>query len=158
MVRKKVEDDIDEEEELEEEVEEEDVDDELEDDLEDEPEDNDLEEEQDSDEETEVDEDEDQDEEAPEDENYQMTEEASEDVANDRMSGLAADVPVQVVAVLGKRSFNVQELMNFHVGQVVDLYRPANETVDLVVGGKLIAKGELVSIDGKLGVKILKLI
>lgn len=139
MARKKVEDDIDEEEELEEEIEEEEV------------EDDDLEEEQDSDEETEVDEDEEQDEEEPEDE-------APEDAADDRMSGLAADVPVQVVAVLGKRSFNMQELMNFHVGQVVDLYRPANETVDLVVGGKLIAKGELVSIDGKLGVKILKLI
>lgn len=156
MVRKKVEDDIDEEEELEEEIEEEEVEDE--DEFEDELEDDDLEEEQDSDEETEVDEDEDQDEEVPEDENYQMTEETPEGTADDRMSGLAADVPVQVVAVLGKRSFNMQELMNFHVGQVVDLYRPANETVDLVVGGKLIAKGELVSIDGKLGVKILKLI
>lgn len=145
MARKKVEDDIAEEEELEEEVEEEDVDDELEDDFEDEPED----EEPDSDEETEVDE---------EDVETEVDEDESEEGSDDPMSGLAADVPVQVVAVLGKRSFNVQELMNFHVGQVVDLYRPANETVDLVVGGKLIAKGELVSIDGKLGVKILKLI
>ena len=150
MARKKVEDDIDEEEELEEDIEDEEVEDEPEEEFED----DDIDEEQDSDEETEVDEDED----APE-EDYKMTEEAPEESASDdRMSGLAADVPVQVVAVLGKRSFNMQDLMNFHVGQVVDLYRPANETVDLVVGGKLIAKGELVSIDGKLGVKILKLI
>jgi flagellar motor switch protein FliN len=150
MVRKKAEEDIDEEDELEEELEDEEVEDEPEDEFED----DDVDEEQDSDEETEVDEDED----APE-EDYKMTEEAPEEAASDdRMSGLAADVPVQVVAVLGKRSFNMQDLMNFHVGQVVDLYRPANETVDLVVGGKLIAKGELVSIDGKLGVKILKLI
>lgn len=71
---------------------------------------------------------------------------------------LAADVPVQVVAVLGKRTFSMQEVMKFHQGQVIDLYRPANEMVDLVVGGKIIAKGELVSIEGKLGVKIIKMV
>lgn len=122
--------------------------------------------EQDSDEETELDEediDEDVEDEPPEEEDeetYEMADAPDDEspVGDDRMSGLAADVPVQVVAVLGKRSFNMQELMGFHVGQVVELYRPANETVDLVVGGKLIAKGELVSIDGKLGVRIVKLI
>lgn len=149
MARKKVEDDI-EEKEFEEEDEEGDEDF---DDLEDDP---------DSDEETEVDEDEEkspsEEETEVEDEEYQAEESAEGESGGDRMSGLAADVPVQVVAVLGKRSFNMQELMSFHVGQVIDLYRPANETVDLVVGGKLIAKGELVSIDGKLGVKILKLV
>ncbi len=149
MVLKKDEDDIDEEE-IDEEIVE-DLDEDLDED----------EEELDSDEETEVDED-DVEEELPEDEEddaYKMAESASEEASgDDRMSGLAADVPVQVVAVLGKRSFNIQDLMSFHVGQVVDLYRPANETVDLVVGGKLIAKGELVSIDGKMGVKIVKLI
>lgn len=93
------------------------------------------------------------------DDDYRLEEtETVEESAQDRMTGLAADVPVQVVAVLGKRSFSVQDLMKFHVGQVVDLYRPANETVDLVVGGKIIAKGELVSIDGKLGVRVVKLI
>lgn len=93
------------------------------------------------------------------DDDYRLEEtETVEESAQDRMTGLAADVPVQVVAVLGKRSFSVQDLMKFHVGQVVDLYRPANETVDLVVGGKIVAKGELVSIDGKLGVRIVKLI
>jgi flagellar motor switch protein FliN/FliY len=117
----------------------------------------------DSDEETEADEtpDDEVEEDEPDDEGYQMEESSAGDtetVSDDRMSGLASDIPVQVVAVLGKRSFSMQDLMNFHVGQVVDLYRPANETVDLVVGGKLIAKGELVSIDGKLGVKIIKLI
>lgn len=156
MVRKKVEDDIDEDEIIEEELGDEDLDDELE-----------ADEDLSSDEETEADEDEPEDaadvpeDEEPEDEAYQMEEAIIEDkdkAPNDRMSALAADVPVQVVAVLGKRSFTMQDLMSFHVGQVVDLYRPANETVDLVVGGKLIAKGELVSIDGKLGVKIVKLI
>lgn len=152
MARKKIEKDVEEEEIVEEEDGDEDLDD------------DELEEDDDdivSEDETEADEDEPEDEaDEPEDEEYQMEEAAAEDepAPNDRMSALAADVPVQVVAVLGKRSFTMQDLMGFHVGQVVDLYRPANETVDLVVGGKLIAKGELVSIDGKLGVKIVKLI
>lgn len=145
MVRKKIEEDV-EEDEVVEEAGDEDFDDALDD------EDDDA----DSDEETEADEDPEDD--APGDEDDAEVEEYQMDAPDDRMSGLAADVPVQVVAVLGKRSFTMQDLMNFHVGQVVDLYRPANETVDLVVGGKLVAKGELVSIDGKLGVKIIKLI
>lgn len=152
MARKKVEEEVEDDDLDELEVEEDD-----EDDADEDPDD--ADDDVDSDEETEVVEDED-DEEEEEVEGYAMGDDLTEDesAAGDRMSGLAADVPVQVVAVLGKRSFNLKDLMAFHVGQVVDLYRPANETVDLVVGGKLIAKGELVSIDGKLGVKIVKLI
>ncbi len=71
---------------------------------------------------------------------------------------LAPDVPVQVVAVIGKRSITMKDLMELRMGQVIDLKRPPNETVDVVVGGKLFARGELVEIDGKLGVKILKMV
>jgi len=70
---------------------------------------------------------------------------------------LAPDVPVQVIAVMGKRGISVKELMELRMGQVIDLKRPPNETVDIVVNGKLFARGELVEIDGKLGVRILKL-
>ncbi len=71
---------------------------------------------------------------------------------------LAPDVPVQVIAVMGKRGITMKELMELRMGQVIDLKRPPNETVDIVVSGKLFARGELVEIDGKLGVKILKLV
>lgn len=71
---------------------------------------------------------------------------------------LAPDVPVQVIAVMGKRGVTIKELMEMRMGQVIDLKRPPNETVDIVVNGKLFARGELVEIDGKLGVKILKLV
>lgn len=70
---------------------------------------------------------------------------------------LAPDVPVQVIAVMGKRGMTIKELMELRMGQVIDLKRPPNETVDVVVNGKLFARGELVEIDGKLGVRILKL-
>jgi len=70
---------------------------------------------------------------------------------------LSPDVPVQVIAVIGKRGITIKELMELRMGQVIDLKRPPNETVDVVVNGKLFARGELVEIDGKLGVKIIKL-
>jgi len=70
---------------------------------------------------------------------------------------LAPDVPVQVIAVIGKRGVTLKELMELRQGQVIDLKRPPNETVDIVVNGKLFARGELVEIEGKMGVRIIKL-
>lgn len=71
---------------------------------------------------------------------------------------MTADVPVQVVAVLGKKTVSVKELVGLKLGQVIDLARPVSETVDLIAGGKLFAKGELVDIDGKLGVRVIKIV
>jgi len=70
---------------------------------------------------------------------------------------LAGEVPVQVVAVLGKKAITVQDLVSLKKGQVVELNRFPNEAIDLVANGKLMAKGELVEIDGKLGVRIIKI-
>lgn len=72
-------------------------------------------------------------------------------------AGLAADVSVQVVAVLGKKLVTVGDLVSLKKGEVVELNRFPNEAVDLVANGKLMAKGELVEIDGKLGVRIIKI-
>lgn len=72
-------------------------------------------------------------------------------------AGLAADMPVQVVAVLGKKTITVGDLVGLKKGEVVELNRFPNEAVDLVANGKLMAKGELVEIDGKLGVRIIKI-
>jgi type III secretion system YscQ/HrcQ family protein len=78
---------------------------------------------------------------------------SSEDLLN-----LAPDIPVQVVVVMGRKSVTVKDLLAMRMGQVVDMDRAPTEPVDLVVGGKLIAKGELVEVDGKLGVRVLKII
>lgn len=71
---------------------------------------------------------------------------------------LAPDVPVNLVAVIGKSSTSVGDLMKTRVGAVIDLGRPPGETVDLVANGRLIARGELVEMDGQLGVRILKMV
>ncbi len=71
---------------------------------------------------------------------------------------LSPDIPVQLVAVIGKKAVTVKDLLALRMGQVVDLERALTEAVDLVVAGKVIGKGELVEIDGKLGIRILKLL
>lgn len=72
--------------------------------------------------------------------------------------GMTGDIPVQVVAVLGKKSITMQDLLQLESGQIMDLGQPVSEVVDLVANGKLIARGELVEIDGMLGVKIVKMV
>jgi type III secretion system YscQ/HrcQ family protein len=74
-----------------------------------------------------------------------------------KVVNLTSDIPVQIVAVLGKKSVTVKDVVSLRMGQVIELNRLPNEAVDLVAGGKLIAKGELVEIDGRLGVRILKI-
>lgn len=74
-----------------------------------------------------------------------------------KVVNLTADIPVQVVAVLGKRNVTVKEIVGMKMGQVLELNRLPNEAIDLVANGKLIAKGELVEIDGRLGVRVLKI-
>jgi len=85
-------------------------------------------------------------------------EEVSEEEFADSLMDLAPDVPINLVAVIGKTQSNVSDLMKTRIGSVIDLGRPPGETVDLVANGRLIARGELVEMDGQLGVRILKMV
>lgn len=79
-------------------------------------------------------------------------------VAQGLADELAVDVPVNLVAVIGKTTVNVAELSKFKTGDVVELGRSLGETVDIVANGRLIAKGELVDMDGKMGVRLIKML
>jgi len=61
-------------------------------------------------------------------------------------------------AVLGKKRMTFDQLLRLKLGEVINLERPPNEIVDLVANGKVVARGELVEIDGQLGVKIIKIL
>lgn len=71
---------------------------------------------------------------------------------------LASSLPIQVFAVLGKKTITMRDLLAMRLGEVIDLGRAPSEVVDLVANGKLIAKGELVDVDGTLGVRIIKML
>lgn len=77
---------------------------------------------------------------------------------SDELAGLSPDVPVNLVAVIGRTTITLDSLISYRVGEVIDLGRVPGETVDLVANGKLIARGELVEMDGKMGVRILKMV
>lgn len=80
-----------------------------------------------------------------------------ENAASFDATEFAPDIPVNVVAVLAKKTLSLKDLFELRLGSVVDLGRPPSEYVDLVANGKLIGRGELVEIDGKLGVRIINL-
>ncbi len=66
-------------------------------------------------------------------------------------------VPVTVVVELGRRNLTISDVTRLRIGQIIDLNRTPSEPVELSVDGKIIGKGELVDVDGELGVRILRL-
>ncbi|MBM4281404.1 MAG: hypothetical protein FJ137_11820 [Deltaproteobacteria bacterium] len=72
-------------------------------------------------------------------------------------AALLDDVTVAMVVELGRVMVSAADVMGLRPGQVIELSRQPGEPVDLVVDGKRIGKGELVEIDGELGVRLLSL-
>ncbi len=79
------------------------------------------------------------------------------DTPSAEAAGLLDDVTVAMVVELGRVMVSAADVMGLRPGQVIELSRSPGEPVDLVVDGKRIGKGELVEIDGELGVRILSL-
>lgn len=67
---------------------------------------------------------------------------------------LIMDVPLQVTVELGRTRKLIREILELAPGSVVELDKLAGEAVDVLVNGKLIAKGEVVVIDENFGVRI----
>lgn len=68
------------------------------------------------------------------------------------------DVPVQVSAVLGKSTMQVNKLLKLDKGAVVQLDRKIGEAVDIFVNNRLVARGEVVVIDDRLGITMTEII
>ena len=68
------------------------------------------------------------------------------------------DVPVQVSAVLGRASMEVGELLRLGPGTVLELDRKVGEAIDIYVNNRLVARGEVVLVEEKLGVTMTEII
>jgi flagellar motor switch protein FliN/FliY len=68
------------------------------------------------------------------------------------------DVPVQVSAVLGRARMEVGELLNLGPGTVLELDRKVGESIDIYVNNRLVARGEVVLVEDKLGVTMTEII
>jgi flagellar motor switch protein FliN/FliY len=71
---------------------------------------------------------------------------------------LLMDVTLPVSVELGRATMTIQEVLGIYAGSVIELERVAGEPVDILVGGKLLGKGEVVVVDDKFGVRITELI
>ncbi len=69
-----------------------------------------------------------------------------------------SDIPVQISVVLGKTTMQVQQLLKLGRGAVVELDRKVGEPVDIFVNNRLVARGEVVVVEDKIGVTMTEII
>ena len=68
------------------------------------------------------------------------------------------DVPVQVSAVLGRAKMDVGQLLKIGPGAVLELDRKVGEAIDIYVNNRLVARGEVVLVEDRLGVTMTEII
>ena len=68
------------------------------------------------------------------------------------------DVPVKVSAVLGRTSLPVGDLLKLGPGAVLELDRKVGEAIDIYVNNRLVARGEVVLVEDKLGVTMTEIV
>lgn len=88
----------------------------------------------------------------PEEKEWDMGEPMANDVT------AIYDIPIQVSAVLGRSSMQVSQLLKLGRGAVVELDRKVGEAIDIYVNNRLVARGEVVVVDDKLGVTMTEIV
>jgi flagellar motor switch protein FliN/FliY len=83
-------------------------------------------------------------------------EEYSEKTAHDLAP--VFDVPVNISAVLGKAHMSVAQLLKLNRGSVLELDRKVGEAIDIFVNNRLVARGEVVVVEDRLGVTMTEII
>ena len=68
------------------------------------------------------------------------------------------DVPVTVSAVLGKSGMEVSQLLKLGKGTIVELDRKVGEAIDIYVNDRLVARGEVVLVEDRLGITMTEII
>ena len=68
------------------------------------------------------------------------------------------DVPVNISAVLGRANMSVAQLLQLNSGSILELDRKVGEAIDIYVNNRLVARGEVVIVDERLGVTMTEII
>lgn len=84
--------------------------------------------------------------------NYEVGEPMASDVT------AIYDIPVQISAVLGRSTMQVSQLLKLGRGAVVELDRKVGEAIDIYVNNRLVARGEVVVVEDKLGVTMTEIV
>ncbi len=83
---------------------------------------------------------------------------SAEDAQHDRNLNLIMDIPLKVTVELGRTRMVVSELLNLGQGSVIELSKLAGEPMEVLVNGKLVARGEAVVVNEKFGVRLTDII
>ncbi|MHA1558395.1 MAG: flagellar motor switch protein FliN [Alphaproteobacteria bacterium] len=68
------------------------------------------------------------------------------------------NVPVQIYVVLGKTTMTVSDLLKLGHGSVIELDKQVGEVIDVYVNNQLVARGEIIIVDGKLGITLTEMV
>ena len=71
---------------------------------------------------------------------------------------MVIDLPVQLTVEIGRTRMLLKEVLEIGNGSVLELDRGSNEPVDVLVNGRIVAKGDLTSVDDRLAVRIVELV
>ena len=68
------------------------------------------------------------------------------------------DIPVKVSAILGKSKIKVSQLLKINKGTIMELDKKVGEAIDIYVNNNLVARGEVVVVDDKLGITMTEIV
>ena len=68
------------------------------------------------------------------------------------------DIPVELVVELGRKKMLLRNIATLKADDIVDLEQTVDAPLNIVVGGKILAKGELVMVNGRVGLRIVEMV
>ena len=68
------------------------------------------------------------------------------------------DIPVKVSAILGKSKIKVSQVLKINKGTIIELDKKVGEAIDIYVNNNLVARGEVVVVDDKLGITMTEIV
>ncbi|WP_373094848.1 flagellar motor switch protein FliN [Zhongshania sp.] len=71
---------------------------------------------------------------------------------------MVLDIPVRITLEVGGADMPIRELLQLHQGAIVELDRQAGEPLDVLVNGTLVARGEVVVVEDKLGIRLTEVV
>ena len=71
---------------------------------------------------------------------------------------LILDVPLEISVVLGRTKKNIKDILNLGTGSLIELDKLAEEPVEILVNGKIVAYGEVIVVDENFGVRITNIV
>jgi flagellar motor switch protein FliN/FliY len=86
------------------------------------------------------------------------TAQESDSGAQGRRLDLLLDVPLDLSVELGRARMSIQDLLNLSPGSVIELDKIAGEALDILINGRLVARGEAVVVNDKFGIRISEIV